>query len=194
MARSGLGPWRHFGKDQPNLIQRLLPRLVLWRVEDVHPSGDDRDRPGFERAVVGCAINSAGKAGHDDLILFSKVMRHSARETASGGGGIAGADDRDPLPIEQVQLTFGDQQRRRILELAEEARIKALAERKISCPEFLDTRNLALGIMERVQGWRGPAAAPGQIRNRLQRCGGATEPRNQLAICDRPDAGTANQP
>ena len=60
MARPRLGARRHFGEHQPALVQRLLPLLVLGRVEDVDAAGDDADRAGLQRAVMRGAVDARG--------------------------------------------------------------------------------------------------------------------------------------
>ena len=98
------------------------------------------------------------------------------------------------VPVEQVEVALGDQQRRRILELGEQPRIEPLAERQIPRAELLDPRDLALGLARRSRSRRLAAAAPRKVGNGVERRRRAAEARDQLAIGDRPDAGRADQP
>jgi hypothetical protein len=71
-------------------------------------------------------VDSAGKAGNDDEIMLTKIMRQAAREAARGRRGVASAHDAHRHAIEQVQLAFCNQQGGRIVELGQRARIQAL--------------------------------------------------------------------
>ena len=94
VPRPRLGARRHFGDHQPALGHRLLPRLVLGRVEDVDAAGDDADRASLQRAVVRRAVDAAGKARHDDQVVLPELVGKPARKAARGGRSVARADDR----------------------------------------------------------------------------------------------------
>jgi hypothetical protein len=70
-----LGTWWHFGEHQALFGDRLLAILVLGRVKDVDPAGDDGDRAGGERAVVRRAVDSASEAGHDRQSILPQIVR-----------------------------------------------------------------------------------------------------------------------
>ena len=194
MARPRLGPRRHFGNHQPALAHRRLPCLVLGRIKDVDPARDHADRARIQRSIVCRAVDSASQPRHHDQVALAKVMGKAAREAARRGRGVARADQRHGLPVEQGEVALGRQQRRRILELRQQARVKALPQRQPPGAELLDPLDLALGMVAAVELRRLAPAAPGEVGNRGQRRSGATEARDQLAIGDRPDAGRPDQP
>ena len=175
MAGSRLGPRRHFGEHQPALVEGLLPLLIFGRVKDVDAAGDDRDRPAIEGPVVGGAVDPAGQPRHDDQVALAKIVGEAAREAAGCRRGVAGADHRDRLPIEQANLPLRDQQRRRILQLCQQARIEALPERQPLRAELLDPVDLTLGAVPGAQYRRPAASATREIGNGGQRLGGAAE-------------------
>ena len=140
------------------------------------------------------AVDPAGKAGNDDKVLLPEIVREATREAARGSGGIPCADDRHRHPVEQVEIAFGHQQRRRILKLGKQPRIQPLPERQIFRAEILDSRHLALRLVAAEQTRRRPAPAPREIRNSLKRRRGAAEARDQLAKGDGADSLGADQP
>ena len=93
------------------------------------------------------------------------AARPPTREAARRGGRVARADNGHSGPVEQSQVAPYDEQRWRVLELGQEARIKALPEREITRAVFLDLCDLAFGIGAGAQR-RGFAAAPArEVRN-----------------------------
>ena len=167
MIRLRQGKWRARGSvpggcsatSSPRSHMRLLPRLVLRRIGDVDAAGDDADRAAFQRAVVRGAVDAAGEARDDDQALLAEVVRQPAGEAAGRRRGVARADDRDGLPVEQVEVALGDQERRRIFELGEQARIEPLAEQQIARAELRDPAR------SRARPRRGRTApAPGRRR------------------------------
>ena len=190
----GSSPGGRSADDQPDLHHPRLPRLVLGRIEDVDAARRAADRAAVHRPVVSRGVDAPGKAGHDDQSLLAKVVRQSPRKAAGGRRGVAGADDRHGLPLEKREIALGDEQRRRVLHLAQQARVKRLAEHQISAAELLDPGDLALGLVAAGQPRRLAAAAPGEVGHGGERRLRASEARDQLAIGHGPDAGRADQP
>ncbi len=145
MAGARLGARRHFREHQPAFVHRLLPRLVLGRVKDVDPAGDDADRAALQRPVVRGAVDAPGQARDDQQPLLPKVVRQPPRKPAGRRAGVAGADDCHRLPVEQVEVTLGHEQGRRIFELGKQPGIETLPEYQILAAKLLDPRDLALG-------------------------------------------------
>ena len=194
MTRARLGARRHFGEDQAAFVHGLLPRLVLGRVEDVDPAGDDSDRAAVERAVMRRAVDPAGEARDDDEVALAEIVSKAAREAARRRRGIARADDRHRRPVEQVEVALRHQQRRRVLELGQQPRIEPLPQRQELGAELVDPRDLALGIVAAAEPGRLPAATPGEIGHGRERGRGAAEAHDQLAVSDRSDTGRTDQP
>ena len=136
--------------------------------------------------VCRSVVDPAGKAGNDDQILLPEIVGEAAGEAA---GGVARADDRHRRPVEEVQITLGHQQGRRVFELGEETRIEPLPQSQVARAELIDSRDLALGLVAAEQSRRQTAAAPRQIGDGRKRLARAPEPGNQLAKGDRPDPG-----
>ena len=169
MARARLGARRHFGENQTALVQRLLPFLVVGRIEDVDSAGDHADRACGQRAVMRGTVYSAREAGNHDQVLLSKVVGEAPGKAACRGGRIACADDRDRLPVEQVEVPLGHQQGRRVFQLGERAGIETLPQRKELRAELFGRGDLALGLVPGSQRWRLAPAAPCEIRHSLER-------------------------
>ena len=66
---------------------------MFGRIDMIHPTGDNCDRSAFQRALMGSAINAAGKAGHDGKALSAKASAKIAGEPQTDRGGVARADD-----------------------------------------------------------------------------------------------------
>lgn len=186
MPRSRFGARGHFRQHQPAIVHRPLPRLVFGRIEYVDPARDHTDCAGVDRAIVRCAVDSARQTGNDDQLVLAEIVRKAAGEAAGRGRRVASADQRDRLAIEQVQIALRNQQRRRVLELREQARVEPLSEGNELPVELLDLRDLTLRIRYTPQRRSLPAAAAGEVRDCVKRrCGGA-ETSDQLAIGNRP--------
>ena len=194
MPGARLGAWRHLGEHQAALEHCALPLLVLRRVEDVDPARDHPDRSALQGAVVRRAVDAAGQPGHDRELVLAQIVRQPAREAASRGRSVASADNRHRHAVEQVEIAPGNEQRRRILQFAEQARIESLAERQVSRAELLDARDLALCLGAFAQAWRLAPAAPRKVRHGIERSGGAAEAADQLPEGDRSYAGCSDQP
>src|SRR5207248_2988140 len=141
----------------------------------------------LKRAVMCRAVDPPSEAGDDDEVLLAKVVSKAAREAACSGRGVASAHDRDRLPVEQVQIASGDEQRWRILGLHEQAWIEPLPGREIMTTKLLNPGDLSFGIAAAEQARHLAAAAPRQVRNRRKRRRGRPEADDQLAIGNRPD-------
>ena len=139
-------------------------------------------------------VDPSRQPGYDHDAIFAQVMSQPAREAASSRRRVAGADDRDALPVEQRDIALGDKKRRRILELAEESWVESLVQREEPRAELLDPRDLALRILASPQRRRLAAAAARKVGDRGERGGRRTEARDQLAVGDRADPGRPQQP
>ncbi len=145
MARARLGPRRHFGKYQAALEQRLLPRLILGRVENVDAAGDHADGATVQRAVMRRRIDPARQSGDDHRALAAEVMGQTPREAAGSGRCVARPDDCNRHAVEQIEPALGDQQRRRIVQLGQQPRVEPLAKRHVTRAKCFDPSNLGVG-------------------------------------------------
>ena len=188
MIRLRYGKWRARGSvpggisasTSPRSYDRLLPRLVLGRVEDVDAAGDDADRAALQRAVVRGAVDPAGEAGDDDQVLLAEVVGQPAREAAGRRRGIARADDRHRRPVEQVEIALGDQQRRRILELGQQPRIEPLPERQITCAPSFSTRAISRSASSRLNS-AGALPPPRRARSGTAASAAAALPKRAIS-------------
>jgi len=137
-------------------------------------------------------VDTSRQAGDDEQILPAKIVGQAPREAARGCRSIARTDDRDRGFIQQVEIALGHDQRWRILKLGKETRIKSSPECQLSGAELFHFGDFALGIIAGPQDGGLTAAAPSELRNRRERGLWSSEPCDQLAIGDRPDARCAH--
>src|SRR5215207_871406 len=103
-------------------------------------------------------VDAPGKSGDDREPLLSQVMRQAASEAAGCGGRVARPDDRDGLSVEQIEIALRDHERRRVLELCQQARIETLPQHQIFRAELLNSRDLALSLVTAEEPRRCTAA------------------------------------
>jgi hypothetical protein len=139
------------------------------------------------------AIDSAGEARHDDEVVLTKVMSKTTCEAAGGSRGVAGTDDGDALPVEQVQIAFCHEQRRRILELGQQPRVEPLAKGEVAAAEFFDPCNFSLGVLPAAQRWNSPPSAACEVGDRSKRCRRRSESYDELAKGHGADPRRAQQ-
>jgi hypothetical protein len=150
--------------------------------------------PDSSAPVVRRAVDAPRQARDHHQLVLSEVVRQAARKTARRRRGVARADDRDRLPVEQVEVALRDQQRRRVFQLGKQPRIQPLPKRQEPGPQLLHLRDLALGIGARAQRGRFAPSAPGKVWHGVERRSRASEAGDQLTVGDRPDAGRPQQP
>ena len=126
--------------------------------------------------------------------MLPKVVREAACETARRGRSVPCPYDRHALAIDQVEFAPGDQQRRRVLQLGKQRRVKPLPQRQEPGAELLDSRDLALSFGGSSNCRRLPSTASCEIGHRRKRGRGRPETHDQLAESDRTDARRAQQP
>ena len=115
------------------------------------------------------------------------------RATAGGGRGVARADDRHGGLVEEGKVALDDEGGRRGFELGEQRRIEALAEEEVARAEALDALDLALDEIAPGQLRGAPAAARGEIGNRVDRRLSRAEAGEQLEIGHGADIVRADQ-
>ena len=143
---------------------------------------------------MGSAVDATGKPRNHDQIMLAKIVGKAPSEAARRSRGVAGADNRHGLPVEQLQVAPRNEQRGRILQLGKQARIKAPTHRKKTGAELLDAGDLLLSVANGPDCGRFPAATTRQVRNGGERGRWRPETQDQLAEGDRPDARSAQQP
>ena len=118
-----------------------------------------------------CAALSMPRASPETTTrsCWPEIVRQPAREAARRRRRVARADDRHRLPVEQLEIALGDQQRRRILQLGKQPRIQPLPQRQERAPSF-STRAISRSASARLaQPRRLAAAAPREVGHRVKR-------------------------
>jgi hypothetical protein len=140
------------------------------------------------------AVDSASESRDDQNALLPEVVREPAGEAACRRRGVPRTDDRNRLPLKQVEVALGSQQRRCIVQLGKQPRKKPLPKCEVACPEPFDGLDLALGIRSGGQPRRCASSASGQVRHGFECRASAAEPREELTIRHRANPGRAHQP
>src|SRR5690348_5948747 len=104
MTRLGDRSDRQFGDDGAAFGDGTVELVMLRRVDDVDAAGDDSDRAGGEAAPVRGVVDAAGETGGDGKSGGAEVAGDVFGEAPAVGGGRAGTDDGDGLPIEQGEV------------------------------------------------------------------------------------------
>jgi hypothetical protein len=125
----------------------------------------------------------------------AEVVGQCLREFQTGAGGVAGADDGDHRPCQDVDVATYAEQRRRIVDHGQPRRIERLVWRHQADAKLFAGVELALSILLAADpaGPRG-AAAPRQIGQPLKRRPGAAEMTDQGTESARPDIIGTDQP
>jgi hypothetical protein len=97
------------------------------------------------------------------------------------------------LPFDEIEIALCDEQRRRIFGLGEQPRIETLPKGKIGAAELVYPGDLSPGIASAKQGWGLAPATPCEDGNGGERRSRRPEAHDELAICDWPDRGRAQQ-
>ena len=139
-------------------------------------------------------VDAAGQARDDRQALLPKVARQAPGEAAGGRRGVAGANDRHRLPLEQGEIALGDQQGGRRRQLGQQGGIKPLPKRQVARAKLFDPVDFLARHCLRSDRRRPAAAARGKIGDRGQRRLGAAETGDQLAERNGPNRLRADQP
>ena len=118
-------------------------------------AGENGDRAGLQAGAVCCRIDAACETGDDGESRSTEIARHSIGEFHAGGRSVAGADDCDLRPREDVGVTTDADQRRRVVDHLQAQRIGRLAQRNVfdvPCTCGLQFRR---GLFARENPWRG---------------------------------------
>ena len=159
-----------FGQDGAAAGDVLHQFLVLGRVADIDPAGDDGDRARLERAGMGGGVDAARQAGRDSDPGLAKPLCDRARDTLAVRRSIARADDRDDRRIAQRRRAGERNQRRRILRRRQAPGIVGLLRRNQPGAGLPGCDDLGLRRSDRSDADRlRPSAAAGQFGQRLER-------------------------
>ncbi len=88
--RAGFG----LGDQHTTFLDGFVEPGVLFGIDHVDSAAQDGRGAGFQRARVGRGVDSARHARHHHHAAATEFRRQVARQTASGGRGVARADHR----------------------------------------------------------------------------------------------------
>ena len=127
--RYGVGPGARWGlaEQEPTVGNRCPQIGVLSRVDDVEPGGDDADRSALPlgREHARWATPSMPRARPDTTCTpaSARSPADAPRRVATGGSGVARADDGHPSAAEKREVTLGEQHRRWLRVVEEGCRV-----------------------------------------------------------------------
>ena len=195
MPRLRLGSERQFGDDRSLARQCLVQSPVFFGVDDIDAAGNDGDAAGFERAQMRGGIDAARQARDDDDAALPERRGEVAAETPAIGRGVARPDHRHDRTAEQLRPPEHGQDRRRVLDCREPARISRLAPADEPRPETLQCGKLGFGVRAGNRGHGlGALPPPRQLRHHFERRAGGAEAAQQRVKADRSDGFGAAQP
>ena len=197
MARLRLAAERQFGEDRAVARERLVQVAVLLGINDVDTTGDDRDRAARQGPQMRRRVDAAGQPrDHDDASL-AQPGGEVAGDAAAVGRGVARANYRDHRgehqPAEHFRAAEHGQQRRRILDRGESARIERLAPADDAAAKPFDRHQFHLGVAAGRRGNRPCPIGFREARQRIERGSGRAEAAQQRKEGDRPDGFAAAQ-
>ena len=115
-------PSNHEGLDQFN---------VLGGIDTVMAAGKNGDRAGLQAGAVCCRVDAACETGNDGKSSRTEIPRHSIGEFHASGRCVAGADDCDLWPREDVGVPTDADQRRRVVDHLQAQGIGRLSQRNV---------------------------------------------------------------
>jgi hypothetical protein len=128
------------------------------------------DRARFQARDMGALVDSPRQAGDDDVAGLAHAARQAFGECEPRGGGVAGADNGHRRRPQRLRAAAEGENRRRGIDLPQQRRVVGLAERDEAHAELARGDELTLDVVGRGDADRAAgAAAPGEIRQRLQR-------------------------
>lgn len=143
---------------------------------------------------MGGGVDPARHVGNDDVILASEIGGKRAGEAPAAERGVARADHGDGFAREQGCVAEEREQRRRVLDVREQRRIRGLAEGDEGAAEPGDFFHFRFGLGRRANGGRRPAAPAREFGQARERLGGRAEPFDQAKKSHRADPLRADQP
>ena len=149
---------------------RSISGTASPRIRLAVAAGEHADRAGLEARDMGALVDPPRQARDDDVAGLAQAARQPLGEHEPRGGGVAGADDRHRRCPQRLRAPAERENRRRGIDLPQQRRVVRLAERDEAHAELARGDELALDVLGRGDPDRAArAAAPGEIRQRLQR-------------------------
>ena len=133
-------------------------------------AGEHPDGAGLQARSMGALIDSPRQPRDDDIAGLSQAARQPLGERESRGGSITGAHDRDRRLAQRLRGAPKSENGRRGIDLPQRWRIVRLAQRDEAHAELAGGDQLFFDLFDRSDADRAlGAAAPREIRQRLQR-------------------------
>ena len=149
VAGARLPAERHFG-DRGAVGQDGVGEAGMFgRIDAIVAAGQHGDGAAAEARTMRGGVDAARQARDDGEAGVAEIARESLGETHAGGRGVARTDDGDHRPVERRRSAAHGEQRRRVVDHLQPARIVRLAQRDEADAERLRRRELALGILAR---------------------------------------------
>jgi hypothetical protein len=146
---------RHLRNSGAVDYQSLDQFNVLGRIDTVMATGENGDRAGLQAGAVCCRIDAARETGDDGDSRSTEITRHSVGEFHASGRSVAGSDDRDLRPHEDVRISTDADQRRRVVDHLQAQRIARLAYRNVLDAPCTCGLQFRRGLFARENAWRG---------------------------------------
>jgi len=140
------GTVNHEGLDQLN---------VFGRIDTVMTASENGDRAGLQGGAVCRRVDAACETGDDGESRSTEIPCHSMGEFHSGSRSVAGSDDRDLRPHEDVRISTDADQRRRVVDHLQAQRIARLAYRNVLDAPCTCGLQFRRGLFARENAWRG---------------------------------------
>jgi len=138
-------------------------------------------------------IDAAGEARCNSKSRPAEFARQPLGDFHAGGRSVARADNRDQRRRQHVGIAADRQQRRRVVDHLQPARIVRLAERDQRNAELGASLELPLGLFVGANLWGAGAAAARQVRQRRERRTRSAEMIEQRAKSARPHILAADE-
>jgi hypothetical protein len=101
---------------------------MLGRIDPVLSAGKNRDRTGCDASAMRSGIDTTGETGRDSKSRCAQAARQLLGDFHPGRGCITRANDRDQRQGKHARLAADRDQRRRIVDHLQPARIIGFAE------------------------------------------------------------------
>ncbi len=168
---------------------------MVGGIDVVDAATQDGGGPGFQRALMGRAVNAARHSRNHQIAGQADLARQSAGEPLSGGGSDTGADDGHGRPLQQGCVSQDPDQWGRRVEDGQQPREIRFGRRDQARAKLGARGQFALDLGDCGDPGRvGAAAAARQIGQGGDGAGGVSEARNQLGEGDRADPFGPRQP
>ena len=195
MTRLRLGSERLLGQQQPGAGDLLVQGPVLLGVDLVDTPREHSHRAAAERALVNRSVDAPRETGGDEEPRLGQCRGEVARQAFARQGGVARAHHGDRGARQQAHMPDGRQDRRRIVDRRQGARVVALASAKQAAIQLRKRGELLLRRRLLEDAQRLAAATPTrEFGQGIERGRSAAIGREQVPKGDRAHILAADEP